>query len=55
MGLEVRGIDHQSVGLMALIGQFQQHPCEDALLAPPLPAVVEGLGWTIFGWRIPPP
>lgn len=34
MGLEVRCVDHQKVGFAAPIGQFEEHPREDALIAP---------------------
>lgn len=55
MRLQMRRVDHQRIGPAALIGQFEKHPGEDTLLAPTLPATVEGLVRTIFCRRIPPP
>ena len=54
MGLKVRRVDHQRAGLAALTGQFQQHPGEHTLVAPPLPTVVERLRRTVFRGRVPP-
>ena len=54
MRLEVSGVDHERVGLVALTGQFQQHLGKDTFLAPPLPAAVQSLVRTIGSGRVPP-
>jgi len=53
--LEMGRVDHYRVSSTALIGQFKQHPGEDALLAPTLPPAVEGLVRAIRFRRVSPP
>jgi hypothetical protein len=47
--------DHHRLRLSRLGGGAFHHPGEDALVAPSLPPIVEGLGWAIILWRITPP
>ena len=54
MRLEMGRVDHQRIRPAALVGQFQQHPGEDALVAPAFPAVVERLRRAIGRGRIAP-
>ena len=54
MGFEMRRIDHQRVSPVALTRQFQEHPGEDAFLAPPLPTTLERLVRAISFGRITP-
>ena len=55
MRLQMGRVDHESVGCAALIGEFQEHPGEDALFAPTLPAAIKRLVRPIFRRRITPP
>ena len=52
MCLQIRRIDHDRPFLAVLGGQADQDPGEDAPIAPPLPAIVQGLGRTILLRRI---
>ena len=54
MGLKVGCVDHDDLGIAPLGGQFGQDARKDAQTAPPHPAVIKRLGWTIFGRRIAP-
>lgn len=54
MCLQMGRIDHQCVGAATLIRQSEEHFCEDALLAPPLPAAVKCLVRPVFQRRIAP-
>ncbi len=54
MGLEIGRIDHRRFLLGFLGGQAYQDPGKYALLAPSLPAVVEGLMRTVLPGRIAP-
>ena len=55
MRLEICCVDHDGLVLGALGGQADHDPGENAIFAPALPAVVEGLGRAIFLRRIAPP
>ena len=46
--------DHDSLLFAVVSRQSHHHPGEDALVAPPLPTVVERLMGAVFLWRIPP-
>jgi hypothetical protein len=46
--LEVGCIDHDGLVFGAFGGQAHHDPGEDPVVAPALPAVVEGLGWFVF-------
>ena len=54
MRLEIRRVDHDDLLLAAFGGQPLHHPGEDTHVAPPLPAIVEGLGRAILPRRIAP-
>lgn len=54
MRLQVCRVDHDDLLLAAFGGQPLHHPGEDPHVAPPLPAVVEGLGRAILPRRIAP-
>jgi hypothetical protein len=47
-------IDHHDLLLAAFGGQPLHHPGEHPHVAPPLPPVVKGLGWTILPRRVAP-
>ena len=55
MRLEIGRIDHDRLAFSPLGRQAIHHQGEHALVAPPLPAVIERLCRTIFPRRIPPP
>lgn len=55
MCFQMGRIDHQRVGATTLIRQSEEHLCEDAFLAPPLPATVKCLVRPVFLRRIAPP
>lgn len=54
MCFQIGCIDHDDLLLAALGGQPLHHPGEDAHVAPPLPAIVEGLGRAILPRRVAP-
>ena len=54
MCFEVGGIDHDRLALGTLGSQTHHDPGEDPIVAPPLPTVVEGLGWAILPRRVAP-
>ena len=54
MSLEVRGVDHELIGLAALGGELGKDPVEHAQAAPADEAVVDRLMRTIGGRRITP-
>ena len=54
MGLQMGRVDHQRVGATTLIRHSDEHFCEDARLAPPLPAAVKRLVQPILLRRIAP-
>jgi hypothetical protein len=53
--LEIGRVDHQRLWNSGLGGQALQYPGEDALVAPALPTIVEGLRRPIHFRRIAPP
>ena len=55
MRLQVGRVDHDDLLFAAFGSQPFHHPGEDPHIAPPLPSVVERLGWTILMGRIAPP
>ena len=55
MGFEVGRVDHDRLSPRAFGGQTLHHPGKDALITPPLPAVVEGLRRTILLRSVAPP
>ena len=55
MCLEICRVDHDRLVLGTLGGQAEHDPGKDAVFAPPLPTVVEGLGRTVFLRRVKPP
>src|SRR5690606_21664807 len=52
--LEVGCVDHDRLVLGPLGSKADHDPGKDAVVAPALPAVVEGLGRTVFLWRVAP-
>ena len=52
MGLEMRGVDHQPLGLAALSGQFGENPVEHPKAAPADKAVVDRLVRTVILRRV---
>lgn len=52
MSLEVRGVDHQTIGFTAHVGELGKNPVEHAQTAPADKAVVDRLVGTIGGTRI---
>jgi len=54
MRFEVSGIDHNGLLLAAIGRQSHHHLCEDDLIAPALPTVIERLVQAIFLGRIAP-
>ena len=55
MGFEIRGVDHYGLLLAVISRQTNHHFSEDALVAPPLPTVIQRLVWPILPWRVTPP
>lgn len=54
MSLEIGRIDHDGLGFGPLGGQTFLHPAEHAHLAPPLPAIVQGLVGAVFPGSVLP-
>jgi hypothetical protein len=54
MGFEMRGIDHQSVGLTCLARQGLENPVEHAQFAPSKKPIIERLVRTVFLRRVLP-
>gem|GEM_PF-3536869 len=54
MRLQVGRADHDDLLLAAFGGQSLHHPGEDPHVAPPLPPVVERLGWSILPRHVTP-
>ena len=54
MRFQMGRIDHQRVGVATLIRKSEEHFCEDAFLAPPLPATVKRLVRPVFLRRVAP-
>ena len=54
MRFQIGRVDHDDLLLATLGGQPLHHLCEDAHGAPPLPAIVEGLGRAILTRRVTP-
>lgn len=54
MRLEVGRVDHDRLPVRSLRSQPNHDPGKHAHVAPPLPSVVERLGWIIFLWRVAP-
>lgn len=55
MRLQIGRVDHHRLGDRRLCRQAVHHPGKDALFAPPLPTVVEGLRRAILPGGITPP
>ena len=51
MRLQIGCIDHDCLRIGALSGQADHDPGEDPVIAPPLPAIVDGLRWSTFPVR----
>ncbi|SDX92243.1 hypothetical protein SAMN05444358_11635 [Ruegeria halocynthiae] len=54
MGFQISGVDHGRLLFAMLSGQADHHLGKDAFVAPPLPAVVQGLVRPVLPGRIPP-
>ena len=55
MRFQVGRVDHDDLLFAAFGGQPLHHPGEDAHVAPPLPAIVEGLGRAMLPRSVTPP
>ena len=54
MCFQVRGVDHDALGLGTFTGQRRKDAVEDAKLAPANETVIERLVWPVIFWRILP-
>ena len=52
MRFQLGSVDHDGLFFAVTSSQPHHHLSEDAFVAPSLPAVGEGLGWTIFLARV---